>query len=267
MQNFLTYRIAATMQLLVFFFVAVLSWSPNSMLPQPYPAEVKHLEWPAFFRMPVLLLMLITLLNDGTLIAIGYDHVNTSQHPETWNLPVRFLVSGVLGAVAFGSSILILYGALDSWTPNSWFQQLQITSTGLGLQYGQVTTMIYLKVSVSDFLTLFSARTGESFFFVRAPSLILMVAACVALLSSSLIAAFLPQGELDDQAIEGLGILTIYVWIYCFIWFLIQDVFKVITYKILRRFHILGYGKPFVMAGVDLDAVPAPEPTEVVVNH
>jgi len=38
--------------------------------------------------------MLITLLNDGTLIAIGYDHVNPSPYPETWNLPVRFLVSG-----------------------------------------------------------------------------------------------------------------------------------------------------------------------------
>ena len=33
-------------------------------------------EWPGFFHMPVLMLMLITLLNDGTLIAIGYDNVN-----------------------------------------------------------------------------------------------------------------------------------------------------------------------------------------------
>jgi len=96
-----------------------------------------------------------------------------------------------------------------------------------------------------------------------------MCAACVALLSSSLIGAFLPVGTLDDQAIEGLGILTVYVWIYCLIWFLVQDVFKVVAYRILRRFHILGYGKPFVMAGIDADAVaaPAPEPTEVVVHH
>jgi hypothetical protein len=31
-------------------------------------------EWPVFFSLPVLMLMLITLLNDGTLIAIGYDN-------------------------------------------------------------------------------------------------------------------------------------------------------------------------------------------------
>jgi len=59
-----------------------------------------------------------------------------------------------------------------------------------------------------------------------------MVAACIALLISSLIAAFLPIGTLDDQAIEGLGILTVYVWLYCLIWFLIQDVCKVACYKV-----------------------------------
>ncbi len=32
--------------------------------------------------MPVMMLMLITLLNDGTLISIGYDNVTPSQTPE-----------------------------------------------------------------------------------------------------------------------------------------------------------------------------------------
>ena len=31
--------------------------------------------WPLCFQLPVLMLMLITLLNDGTLISIGYDNV------------------------------------------------------------------------------------------------------------------------------------------------------------------------------------------------
>ena len=33
-------------------------------------------------------LMLITLLNDGTLISIGYDNVKPSHYPEKWNLRV-----------------------------------------------------------------------------------------------------------------------------------------------------------------------------------
>lgn len=94
-----------------------------------------------------------------------------------------------------------------------------------------------------------------------------MIAACIALLISSLIAAFLPEGELDDQAIEGLGVLTVYVWLYCLIWFLIQDVFKVASYKFLRRFQIFGYGAPFVMAGASEEHEPLKPPAPTVVIH
>ena len=49
-----------------------------------------------------------------------------------------------------------------------------MTSFGLGnLSYGQITTAVYLKVSVSDFLTLFSSRTGGNWFWSSRPSSIL----------------------------------------------------------------------------------------------
>jgi H+-transporting ATPase len=35
------------------------------------------------------MLMLITLLNDGTLISIGYDRVLPNPRPDKWNLRVR----------------------------------------------------------------------------------------------------------------------------------------------------------------------------------
>ena len=38
------------------------------------------------------MLMLITLLNDGTLIAIGYDNVVPQDTPTVWNLRVLFFV-------------------------------------------------------------------------------------------------------------------------------------------------------------------------------
>ncbi len=49
------------------------------------------------------MLMLITLLNDGTLIATGYDWVIASKTPEHWYLRFILTVSSVLGAVACGS--------------------------------------------------------------------------------------------------------------------------------------------------------------------
>jgi hypothetical protein len=151
--------------------------------------------------MPVLMLMLITLLNDGTLISIGYDNVNPSKTPDKcvsssdatisrsqllslgygwiyrwgtfaaretnpltrqptnptnqtnnrWNLKVLFTVASVLAGVACISSLLMLYVALDSTSPTGFWQKCNLPP----ITYGQITSMVYLKVSVSDFLTLF----------------------------------------------------------------------------------------------------------------
>lgn len=63
---FVSYRVAATLQLLIFFFIAVLAFHPASYMPADYKTRPEFaVEWPNFFRMPVLMLMLITLLNDG----------------------------------------------------------------------------------------------------------------------------------------------------------------------------------------------------------
>merc|ERR1711907_809618 len=151
-RNFLTYRIAATLQLLCFFFIAVFAYRPNEYMPQ---------EWQPFFHMPVLMLMLITLLNDGTLITIGYDLAVAPKTPPQWNMPFLFSMAFVQAFVAMISSVNLLYILLHSWDENS------MRTLGLGgISYGKITSSIYLKVSVSDFLTLFSARAGGDWFFM-----------------------------------------------------------------------------------------------------
>lgn len=123
------------------------------------------------------MLMLITLLNDGTLIAIGYDHVEPSHTPCLWNLKVLFTVGIVLAGVACASSLLLLQMSLSSWNDNSFYQRIGLG----GVSYGQITTSIFLKVAVSDFLTLFSARADEEWFWTSRPAPILLAAAAFAL--------------------------------------------------------------------------------------
>jgi H+-transporting ATPase len=130
MSNFITYRIAATLQLLFFFFLAIFIFHPSDY-EQP-AGEV----WPRYFHMPVLMLMLITLLNDGTLITIAYDYAEARKTPNSWNLPALFLVSSVLGAVSCGSSLLLLQLLLDSWREGSVFHGLCMN----GVMYGQVVS-------------------------------------------------------------------------------------------------------------------------------
>ena len=228
-RNFITYRVAATLQLLIFFFIATFTMHPYRF--EPTAEEVANIEnypdastpWPAFFHMPVLMLMLITLLNDGTLIAIGYDNAIPSKSPEVWNLPMLYCIGSVLAAVACVSSLLILYLALDSWNPDGVFQRYGLQ----GLSYGQITTTIYLKVSVSDFLTLFSSRTGEKWFWESRPSAILLMAGGFALSCSTLLACFWPYSFPDGIFAFGLArrvpyMMPVYIWAYCIFWWFIQ---------------------------------------------
>jgi H+-transporting ATPase len=232
--NFIVYRVAATLQLLLFFFIAVLAFHPTDYEQPPADILESGEDWPDFFHVPVLMLMLITLLNDGTLITIAYDYAEASTLPCKWNLQALFLVSSVLGAVSCFSSLVLLYFLLDSWNENGLLQSLGMT----GVQYGQIITAIYLKVSVSDFLTLFSARTGSRFFWKLPPAPMLLAGGAFALTLSSVLAIFWPNTSLDGIQVEGLqnsmGLFA-FVWLYALVFWGFQDVLKVVAYDWMYR--------------------------------
>jgi len=239
MKSFLTYRISATLQLLFFFFIALFAFhSPKDYLPDNPPAAAKPEEWPDFFHLPVLYLMIITVINDGTLISVGYDHALVSKRPQRWHLPVLFIVGGTLAAVACFSSLLLLYLALDSWNDNSLFQLWGIG----GLEYGQITNAIFLQVAVGDILTLFSARTSAHFFWSRSPHWFLVVACMCALTTSTLLGLFLPCTEIDDVFVCGLAYeagqyIALWIWLYCIFWFFVQDAVKVGVFWLLIHYN------------------------------
>lgn len=246
-RNFITYRISATLQLLVFFFVAVFLFSPSSYVDDDD-------EYPEYFHMPVLMLMLITLLNDGTLIAIGYDNVVPCKTPEKWNLRVLFFIGSVLGGVACISSLLLLWMLLDSNNSSSVMSGLGLG----GISYGQVTTSIYLKVSISDFLTLFSSRTGDDWFWTSSPAPILFGAAMLALGSSTLLACVWPSSWPDGVFTIGLlradpYALPLFIWAYCVLWWFVQDAAKVLAFKFLRAFNIFGINDSGVVSSLFAD--------------
>jgi hypothetical protein len=101
-------------------------------------------------------------------------------------------------------------------------------------------------VSISDFLTLFSARTGDNFFWTTAPAPILMGAGFIALTISTILACAWPSGDSDGVYAMGLGrrkpyTLALYIWLYCIVWWFIQDACKVFAFYILKKYNIFGY--------------------------
>ena len=67
--------------------------------------------------------------------------------------------------------------------------------------------MMYFKVSVSDFLTLFSARTPDGPFYSVPPSRILLVAGCFATGLSTVLASLWPDSTPDG--IETIGLARV----------------------------------------------------------
>merc|ERR1711904_364372 len=229
-RSFLTYRIAATLQLLTFFFIAVFLFRPNEFMPKNWEKDSEFMdttEWPPFFHMPVLMLMLITLLNDGALITIGYDLAVAPKTPPTWNLPFLFSMAFVQAFVAMISSINLLYILLHSWDQGSMMRQLGLG----GISYGKITSSVYLRVSVSDFLTLFSA---------------------FAVTCSTCFAMFWPKSYPDGIQTEGLVqsppyMLEVFVWSWSLSWWLAEDAAKVFCRYIVHKHNIFDINNTGVM--------------------
>eukprot|EP00930_Biecheleria_cincta_P039887 TRINITY_DN27371_c0_g1_i1.p1 TRINITY_DN27371_c0_g1~~TRINITY_DN27371_c0_g1_i1.p1 ORF type:complete len:778 (-),score=122.08 TRINITY_DN27371_c0_g1_i1:48-2243(-) len=76
MKNFVIYRVACTQQLLLFFFISCLCVDPKQVNPS-YGAT--------YFSIPVIALVSITILNDGTIVSVAYDNVQASRlcQPKT----------------------------------------------------------------------------------------------------------------------------------------------------------------------------------------
>merc|ERR1712054_322409 len=250
-RSFLTYRIAATLQLICFFFIAVFAYRPNEYMPKDWEHDPEFMdthEWPPFFHMPVLMLMLITLLNDGTLITIGYDYAVAPETPPVWNLPFLFSMAFVQAFVAMISSVNLLHILLHSWDQNSLMRQLGLG----GISYGKITSSVYLKVAVSDFLTLFSARAGGDWFFMVKPAPILLAGGIIAVSCSTCFAMFWPKSYPDGIQTEGLlesppYKLEAFVWCWSLSWCLAEDAAKVFCRWIVHKYNIFNINNNGVM--------------------
>ncbi|EGB11976.1 hypothetical protein AURANDRAFT_10168, partial [Aureococcus anophagefferens] len=175
------------------------------------------------FAIPVIGIVIITILNDGCMLTIARDAVVPAAKPQSWDLAELRLVATVLGVVPLASSLLLLWLGLTS-------------ADGLYPSYAwlfgrkQLIMIMYLKISISDFLTLFASRTRGPFY-ERAPAPLLFAAFLVATLTATLLAT---QADLDDSTYPMYAIgsnAAAFVWLYNLAWFAVQDAAKVALYR------------------------------------
>ena len=263
MRNYIIYRIACTIQLLCFFFFAILCVDPS----RPYMygnaadenfgchitpaclAKVDHetllqeaccegdMAHSNAFTLPVISLVIITILNDGCMITISHDYVEAEPRPQKWSLMEMSVIASVIGFVAcFSSLILVAFGMhANALHPGDFFGIIFGAQGRSYITWHELRTLLYLKVSISDFLTLFSART-RIWFFQRKIGGLLGGAACVAMGTSTILALYwdsIFDGLGPSAHMQGLRFSNsscVAVWIYCILWFFVQDACKIYTY-------------------------------------
>lgn len=83
LNNYFTYRIACTLQLLLFFSTTMIFISPNDKSCNG-PNDCHKI--PNTFTLPVISLVIIAVLNDGTIVSIAYDNVVVTRKPYKLSL-------------------------------------------------------------------------------------------------------------------------------------------------------------------------------------
>jgi len=181
--------------------------------------------------------------NDGTIISVAFDNVDASKTPDVWNMNVLYLVASMVGGVALLSSLLLLTWMFEASATDIHGVHVPrpnfLVNTGLAhtfkldvLDYSQIRTMMYLKIALSDYLSLFNCRSQTMFFNSRIPAKQVLGAALFSTMISSILACTWPFGS----NMTGAPVLAVvFVWLYVIAWGLVQDTVKACTYLALQH--------------------------------
>ncbi|TCD67347.1 plasma membrane H+-ATPase [Steccherinum ochraceum] len=178
------------------------------------------------FDFPPFMVLIIALLNDGTIMTLSVDRVLPSNTPDSWDLAEIFAY-----AVAYGLYLTLSTIALVAIIIRTtfFFDKFGVTLEGGATSAAgnhndrELHMIVYLQVAIISQALIFVTRS-HGFFFMERPSAALFGAFCIAQLVSSIIAAYADWGFTQIHSISG-GWIGV-VWVWNIIWFLPLDLIK-----------------------------------------
>ncbi len=197
MMSYAIYRIAETVALLGFITIVVLGF-------HVYPVTA-------------IMIVLLAIINDGSILSIAYDHTRSSSNPQRWHMPFVMGVATSLGMFAVLRSLGVFF----------------LSTKVLKMPIDETRTMIYLNLSVGGILTLYAARTRGPFWSVAPARLLLIIT-----LAAQVIATLLSVYGILMTSIGWINAGLI--WAYSLILFLLQDQVKRVARKIFGRSRSRG---------------------------
>jgi H+-transporting ATPase len=175
MTSYATYRIAETIDVLMFMTLSILIF-------QDYPLSA-------------VMIIILALLNDLPIMMIAYDNVSLPKKPVSWDMPKIMSTAAILGVISVGFSFL-LYWFANEWSSvgrmlshaptipvnvtgsplvqwfgidriSEWQKVLPPLTHASDPAQSAIGTLMFLKLAIAGHMTLYLARKGSGWFFAR----------------------------------------------------------------------------------------------------
>jgi len=207
MRNYAIYTCSITIRIIVGFSVLIFAYK---------------------FDFPSFMVLILAILNDGTIMTISKDRVKPSPYPNSWNLSEIFTYAIVYGIYLAASTIIFFTVIVETSFFHDKFHVQQFNHSNStdnpGWNDPQLHSIIYLQVSTISQALIFITRS-HGFFFTERPSIILVCAFALAQLIATIIAVYANWGFTNIKGC-GWGWAAI-VWVWNIIWFFPLDLVKV----------------------------------------
>ncbi|XP_062106705.1 plasma membrane ATPase 1-like isoform X2 [Humulus lupulus] len=174
------------------------------------------------FDFPPFMVLIIAILNDGTIMTISKDRVKPSPLPDSWKLAEIFTTGIILGGYLAMMTVIFFWAAYKTdFFPHIFgVSSLQQKN---GKDFRKLASAIYLQVSTISQALIFVTRS-RSWSFIERPGLLLVAAFAVAQLIATLIAVY---ANWSFAAISGIGWgWAGVVWLYNIIFYFPLDFIK-----------------------------------------
>uniref|UniRef100_A0A0E0PKQ7 Plasma membrane ATPase n=1 Tax=Oryza rufipogon TaxID=4529 RepID=A0A0E0PKQ7_ORYRU len=220
MKNYTIYAVSITIRVVLGFLLLALIWR---------------------FDFAPFMVLIIAILNDGTIMTISKDRVKPSPLPDAWRLQEIFATGIVLGTYLALATVLFFWAVRDTdfftvttHHPTSHASppraltpcvcgQRTFGVHPIGGSTEELMAAVYLQVSIISQALIFVTR-ARSWFFVERPGLLLVGAFLIAQLMATLIAVY---ANWPFAKMKGIGwSWGMVIWLFSIVTFFPLDIFK-----------------------------------------
>nr|BAO45902.1 plasma membrane H+-ATPase [Acacia mangium] len=197
MKNYTIYAVSITIRIVFGFMFIALIWK---------------------FDFSPFMVLIIAILNDGTIMTISKDRVKPSPLPDSWKLKEIFATGIVLGGYLALMTVIFFWAMKDTDFFHEKFKVRPLNDSPK-----EMMSALYLQVSIVSQALIFVTRS-RSWSYVERPGLLLMSAFIIAQLIATFLAVYADWGFAKIKGI-GWGWAGV-VWLYSIVFYIPLDFLK-----------------------------------------